>query len=163
MTEINPKTNKEYYYKDNPEAVRKRDATRMYVNGKEVSKSHPLHKPGRYRMLDDAWSHCEIDEKTTEGEVYVIRNRAWSEWQKVGKALDAKDRLKGYQTGSPNRDYELIHTEWFADRHAAEKAIHKMIEQHKSCHDRKGEWFKCYDSVIKEIISAYKEQEREAA
>ena len=37
---INPKTSKPFYYKDNPEAVKARDAKRMYVNGKEVSKKH---------------------------------------------------------------------------------------------------------------------------
>ena len=35
---INPRTGKPYYYKDNPEAVKARNARRMWVNGKEVSK-----------------------------------------------------------------------------------------------------------------------------
>ena len=136
---------------------------RMWINGKYIPQSHPLYKPGRYNSLDDAWSHCEIDERTTEGEVYIIRNRAWPEWQKIGKAVDAQDRLKGYQTGSPKRDYELIHTEWFSNRHTAEKAIHKMLEKHKSCHERRGEWFKSYDSVIKEVMREYKETQGQTA
>ena len=64
MTErfkANPYTGGPMYYKDNPEAVRKRDAQRMYVNGKEISKKHPLHKPGKYKSLDDAWSHNKIE------------------------------------------------------------------------------------------------------
>tara|TARA_R110000782_G_C14718184_1_gene403895 strand:+ start:67 stop:549 length:483 start_codon:yes stop_codon:yes gene_type:complete len=157
MLDINPKTNKKYYYKDNPEAVRKRDASRMYVNGKEVSKKHPLHKPGRYKAWDDPWSHVELDTKTAQGDVYVVRNRAWPTWYKIGRALDAEDRLKTYQTGAPQRDYELVHTEWFENCHTAEKEIHKMLEQHKSCHERRNEWFKSYDSVIKEVMREYKE------
>ena len=102
---ISPYTGKEMYYKDNPEAVRKRDAQRMYVNGKEISKKHPLHKPGRYKSLDDVWSHSQI-ENTKEGEVYAIVNKAWPDWIKVGKACIAEDRLSGYQTSSPFRDYE---------------------------------------------------------
>ena len=31
-------SNRNKYYKDNPEAVKKRDATRVFVNGKEISK-----------------------------------------------------------------------------------------------------------------------------
>ena len=68
----NPYTGKPMYYKDNPNAVRKRDAQRMYVNGKEISKKHPLHKPGRFKSLDDAWSHSKI-ESTEQGDVYVIQ------------------------------------------------------------------------------------------
>ena len=51
---INPKTGKTPYYKDNPEAVKKRDALRMFVNGKEVSKKHALYKAGRYKSFGDA-------------------------------------------------------------------------------------------------------------
>ena len=54
MDKINPKTGKKRYYKDNPEAVKKRDSLRMYVNGKHVSKNHPLYKPGRYKTFNDA-------------------------------------------------------------------------------------------------------------
>ena len=103
----NPYTGNPMYYKDNPEAVRKRDAQRMYVNGKEISKKHPLHKPGRYKSLDDAWSHDKI-ESIDEGEVYIIVNTAWPEWVKVGKAVNSDDRLNGYQTSSPFRDYKVI-------------------------------------------------------
>ena len=155
---LNPKTKKKYYYKDNPEAVRKRDALRMYVNGKEVSKKHPLYKPGRYKTLDDAWSHCEIDERSTEGEVYIIRNSAWTNWLKVGKAVSSEDRLKGYQTSSPFRDYVLEYCEYFDNRHEAEAEIHRMLEKHPKCFARKGEWFKTYIPTIKEVMNEYRNQ-----
>ena len=135
----NPYTGKPMYYKDNPDAVRKRDAQRMYVNGKEISKKHPLHKPGRFKSLDDAWSHSKI-ESTEQGDVYVITNSAWPEWVKVGKASIAEDRLNGSQTSSPFRDYKIVAKIATEDRHAKEREMHKIFEHFAK--ERKGEWFK---------------------
>jgi hypothetical protein len=135
----NPYTGKPMYYKDNPDAVRKRDAQRMYVNGKEISKKHPLHKPGRFKSLDDAWSHSKI-ESTEQGDVYVITNSAWPEWVKVGKASIAEDRLNGYQTSSPFRDYKIVAKLATEDRHKKEREMHKIFEHFAK--ERKGEWFK---------------------
>ena len=138
-TKTNPYTGKPMYYKDKPESVKKRDAKRMFINGKEVSKKHPLHKPGRYKSLDDVWSHGKI-ESTSEGEVYVIINEAWPDWVKVGKASIAEDRLNGYQTSSPFRDYSIIAKLTTKDRHAKEKEMHKVFSHFSN--GRKGEWFK---------------------
>ena len=135
----NPYTGNPMYYKDNPDAVKKRDAQRMYVNGKEVSKKHPLHKPGRFKSWEYAWSHEKI-ESTKLGEVYIITNDAWPEWVKVGKAVSADDRLNGYQTSSPFRDYEVIATLAAEDHHTKEREMHRVFE-HFSV-DRKSEWFK---------------------
>lgn len=135
----NPYTGKPMYYKDKPESVRKRDAQRMYVNGKEISKKHPLHKPGRYKSLDDAWSHNKI-ESIDQGEVYIIINTAWPDWVKVGKAVSSSDRLNGYQTSSPFRDYEIVATLATDNRHTKEREMHKIFEHFSE--ERKGEWFK---------------------
>jgi hypothetical protein len=143
------------YYKDNPEAVRKRDARRMYVNGKEISKKHPLHKPGKYKSLDDAWSHNKI-ESVDNGEVYIIVNAAWPEWVKVGKAVIAKDRLNGYQTSSPFRDYSLVATLSTDNRHTKEREMHKVFTHFAQ--ERKGEWFKI-DKVTAIKLFNYQVQE----
>ena len=156
---ISPYTGKEMYYKDNPEAVRKRDAQRMYVNGKEISKKHPLHKPGRYKSLDDVWSHSQI-ENTKEGEVYAIVNTAWPDWIKVGKACIAEDRLSGYQTSSPFRDYEIVAKVSTEDRHTKEKEMHKVFQHFAD--DRKGEWFKI-DKITAIKLFNYQVQEIEIA
>ena len=132
------------------------NADRMWVNGKYIPRTHPLHKPGRYKTLDDAWSHTEIDERSTAGEVYIIRNPAFCNWLKVGKAVNSEDRLQGYQTSSPHRDYVLEYCEHFENRHQAEAAIHRMLEKHKDCHERKGEWFKTYIPTIKEVMNEYR-------
>lgn len=135
----NPYTGNPMYYKDKPQAVRKRDAQRMYVNGKEISKKHPLHKAGRFKSLDDAWSHNVI-ESVSQGEVYIIVNDAWPDWVKVGKAVNSDDRLNGYQTSAPFRDYRVVAKLLTDDRHNKEKEMHKVFEHFAE--DRKGEWFK---------------------
>jgi len=137
--EPNPYTGKPMYYKDNPEAQYKRNHQRMWVNGKYIPKEHPLHKPGRYKSLDDVWSHSKI-ESTEQGDVYLITNSAWPEWVKVGKASIAEDRLNGYQTSSPFRDYEIVAKIAVSNRHIKEKEMHKAFEYFAD--DRKGEWFK---------------------
>ena len=50
-----------------------------------------------------------------EGYVYVITNKAWPEWVKIGRAIDANDRLRSYQTNSPLRDYWIVYSEYFDD------------------------------------------------
>jgi Fe-S cluster biosynthesis and repair protein YggX len=159
----------DYYYKNATKAFgvqgeckdcwRKYDSEqRMYINGKRINKDHPLWKPGRYNSLDDAWSHKEIDERSSEGEVYIIRNKAWADWYKVGKAVSSEDRLNGYQTSSPFRDYVLEYSEMFENRHQAESTIHRMLEKHEHCLERRGEWFKTYIPVIKEVMNDYRNQ-----
>ena len=152
---INPYTGNQMYYKDKPEAVKKRDAQRMYVNGKEVSKKHPLHKPGRYKSLDDVWSHNKI-ESVDQGEVYIIVNEAWPEWVKVGKAVISEDRLKGYQTSSPFRDYRIVATLSTDNRHTKEREMHKVFAHFAQ--ERKGEWFKI-DKVTAIKLFNYQVQE----
>ena len=138
---INPKTGKKKYYKDNPEAVRKRDETRMYVNGKEVSKKHPLYKAGRYKSFNDAaFSSFERYEKSKDGYVYAITNPAWEGWVKIGMAVDADDRCKSYQTSSPLRDYKLEHCTYFEDRRKAEQQAHEKAEE--ITEECGSEWFK---------------------
>ena len=137
---VNPKTGKPKYYKDNPEAVRKRDSLRMYVNGKEISKKHPLHKPGRYKSFNDAaFSSFENLSSVKEGYVYVISNPAWPDWVKIGMAIDANDRCNSYQTSSPYRDYVLHCAVATDDRRKDESKAHKALE--KISDSRRGEWF----------------------
>tara|TARA_R100000951_G_C2630639_1_gene177538 strand:- start:780 stop:1373 length:594 start_codon:yes stop_codon:yes gene_type:complete len=113
----------------------------MYVNGIYVSRKHPLHKAGRYKSFGDA-AFASLSNYTTskEGEVYVITNKAWDGWVKIGMAVDAVDRLNSYQTSSPHRDYILIHKEFFSDRRRAEAQAHR--EARKVAKKHNSEWFK---------------------
>ncbi len=118
----------------------KHNDTRMYVNGWYIAKTHPLYKPGKYKSFGDAaFTALQKDEQVKEGYVYAICNPAWPEWIKIGMAIDAQDRLNGYQTSSPMRDYVLVYDIYFLDRLAAERKAHKVAERYGK---RQGEWFK---------------------
>jgi hypothetical protein len=135
------------------ETVNRRNLKRMYVAGKYVSQTHPLWKSGRYSSFNDAaFSSLVNYNASTKGDVYIITNKAWPEWAKVGKAVDATDRLKNYQTSDPFRAYELYHSVTKENRHTAEVEAHKALEALSK--DRKNEWFKIDLSEAKEILEA---------
>ena len=131
----------------------KKNTTRMFVNGKYISKTHPLHKPGRYKSLDDAWSHNKI-ESINEGEVYAIGNKAWPDWVKIGKAVDADDRLNGYQKSSPFRDYFVITKIKTDNRHDAERKMHRLFDS--KAKERNNEWFKITSSQTKDLFDGFR-------
>jgi hypothetical protein len=87
-----------------------------------------------------------------EGDVYIITNPAWKGWMKVGMALDAKDRLKSYQTSSPLRDYKLNYKKYFKDRRSAESTAHRRLK--RICKDFEGEWFYININKVKEVIES---------
>tara|TARA_B110000858_G_C17478429_1_gene326020 strand:- start:42 stop:554 length:513 start_codon:yes stop_codon:yes gene_type:complete len=135
------------------ETVNRRNLKRMYVAGKYVPQSHPLWKSGRYSSFNDAaFSSLVNYNASPKGDVYIITNKAWPEWVKVGKAVDATDRLKSYQTSDPFRAYELYHSVTKENRHTAEVEAHKALEALSK--DRKNEWFKINLSEAKEILEA---------
>ena len=137
----------------------KSNPARMFVNGKYISNKHPLHKPGSYKSFGDAaFSALEKDKKVKEGYVYVITNPAWPEWVKIGMAIDAEDRLNGYQTSSPMRDYQLVHAIATHDRARAERVAHKAAAL---CGERQGEWFKITNEEAETILQHIKETEDE--
>jgi len=128
-----------------------RDSQRMWVNGKHISKSHPLYKAGRYKGFEEAaFSSLENYKESAEGEVYIITNKAWDGWVKVGMAVDAEDRLKNYQTSSPFRDYVLYYSYKTDDRRKAESKAHSKLEQ---LFERNNEWFKCTPQEAKGVLN----------
>ena len=128
-----------------------RQNTRMWVDGKYVSKSHPLYKAGRYKGFEEAaFSSLENYKESAEGEVYIITNKAWDGWVKVGMAVDAEDRLKNYQTSSPFRDYVLYYSYKTDDRRKAESTAHSKLEQ---LFERNNEWFKCTPQEAKGVLN----------
>jgi len=84
-----------------------------------------------------------------EGAVYIITNKAWDGWVKVGMAVDAEDRLKNYQTSSPFRDYVLYYSYNTDDRRKAESKAHSRLEQ---LFERNNEWFKCTPQEAKGVL-----------
>ena len=137
--------------KQRAETHHKKNTDRMFVNGKYISKTHPLHKPGRYKTFTDAaFDSLAKYEMSKEGQVYIITNPNFPEWIKVGMAIDSEDRLNGYQTSSPFRDYSLF-TSWsVVDRRSAESEAHSLLEK---SFDRRGEWFKCTPEQAHEAVA----------
>lgn len=118
-----------------------KNPTRMYVNGKYISRKHPLYKPGRYKTFNDAAFEGTYKlENIKEGYVYAITNAAWPGWVKIGMAIDAEDRLNGYQTSSPHRDFVLEHAVKTNDRRKSEREAHRKAK--KLSVDSNSEWFK---------------------
>ena len=135
----------------------KENSARMYVDGKYISVRHPLYKAGRYKTFNDAaFSSLKNYNQCASGHVYVVSNPAWEGWYKIGKAIDAQDRCKGYQTSSPLRDYVLEYSDTFDDRNRAERMTHDKAR--KLSVDNNGEWFKMpLDKIIK-IIDGIKDE-----
>jgi len=143
----NSKYPKSKYPYNNP----KSNPNRMFVNGKYIPKSHPLHKPGKYKTFNDAaFDGTYKLDSIKEGYVYAITNPAWPEWVKIGMAIDADDRCNGYQTSSPFRDYTLEHMIVTNNRRAAETEAHKLAN--KMAVETRGEWFKLDIEQAKNIL-----------
>jgi len=133
----------------------KHNDTRMYVNGRYIAKTHPLYKPGSYTSFGDAaFTALQKDERVKEGYVYAVSNPAWPEWIKIGMAIDADDRLNGYQTSSPMRDYRLIYSIATQDRGRLERIAHKAAAK---CGEKQGEWFKITGEQAIVILESIKE------
>lgn len=138
----------------------KRNPTRMFVNGKYVPMSHPLHKPGNYKTFEDAaFSSLSKYKKTKAGQVYIVVNKAWKGWVKIGSSIDAADRCNGYQTSSPFRDYKLKFKKDFENRRLAESKVHKICKN--KAEDFNSEWFKISIKTAREIIENIKEENYE--
>ena len=137
----------------NPKHNPKNNPKRMFVNGKYVPKSHPLYKAGNYSSFEDAaFSSLEKYQSSTEGQVYIITNPSFPEWVKVGMAVDAEDRLRGYQTSSHFRDYELFYSWSVHDRRAAETEAHSILKEWTA--GKKNEWFKCSPAFARVMLDS---------
>lgn len=91
---------------------------------------------------------AEVSGVEKRGFVYVITHPAWPEYCKVGRAFDPESRLRGYQTGCPNRAYRLRYAAYFPDCVAAEKLIHDTLADYRA----EGEWFRIPASVVEYSI-----------
>lgn len=133
----NPKTNKQ----------------RMWVDGKYIPSKHPLHKPGKYKSFEHAaFESLKNYSAAKEGQVYILYSPAYPSWCKIGMAVDARDRLSSFQTGTPYRDYILVAAYDVPDRRKAETEAHNLLRE---THASKNEWFVVGANVAKEILDGY--------
>jgi hypothetical protein len=124
--------------RNNPRNNPNNNPQRMFVNGKYIPKSHKLYKAGNFKTFSDAAFES-------------LANPAWKGWIKIGMAIEAEDRLKGYQTSSPLRDFKLKFKKYFDNRRIAEQQAHALCA--KKALKRKGEWFKVDLKIAKDIIN----------
>ena len=91
-----------------------------------------------------------------KGYIYAITNPAWPDWIKIGKAIDADNRLNSYQTSSPKRDYELLYCKYFDDYHEVEKEAHTLASKFSA--ETNNEWFHITKQQAKEVLDTLYEQ-----
>lgn len=131
----------------------KNNNEQMWVNGKYISKFHPFHKVGRFKSFEHAAFESLGNYKgVVEGQVYILYSPAYPSWCKIGMAVDARDRLSNFQTGTPYRDYILVASYDVPDRREAEKEAHKLLRE---THASKNEWFVVGANVAKEILDGH--------
>lgn len=116
------------------------------------------HYPSKISVINKVVTNLYNQQKS--GYVYAIGNNAWEGWIKIGMAVDAEDRLKGYQTSSPHRDYFLLHKEFFHNRRRAESQAH--IQARKIADEYNSEWFKISKDKVINIINSIDNVEKTA-
>lgn len=75
----------------------------------------------------------------------------------IGMAVDSEDRLNGYQTSSPFRDYALFTCWSVTDRRSAESEAHVLLDK---MYERRGEWFNCTPEQAQSAIAELMEQHK---
>lgn len=77
------------------------------------------------------------NEPNNEGYIYVIINKAWKGYYKIGQTINLAKRLGSYQTSSPKRDYQYLTTIKVNDMNKAERYV---LDELKRFYDVQGEW-----------------------
>lgn len=83
-----------------------------------------------------------------DGFVYIIGHPKLT-GVKIGRAFDPASRLRGYQTGCPQRAYELLYVSpYVADCPELERSVHDVLEADRLS----GEWFNTEPVFAAELI-----------
>ena len=88
---------------------------------------------------------------TSPGWLYIIINKSWPGWLKVGTTRNLKTRLQTYQTSSPFRDYEIIYSIKHPQYLQAEQNIKKQMAYFAK--RIKNEWYEVDLQVAKVRLS----------
>lgn len=102
----------------------------------------------------DAKKRSHPTYKPKPGFIYVISNKVWPGWYKVGlTTTSVEDRLQSYNIGSPHRDYVTSFAIAVPDVRYFEKKVHKALRATGSYYNN--EWFEinlyAIISIIKEL------------
>lgn len=74
------------------------------------------------------------------GYLYIISNKSWENWVKIGVTENLNKRLQQYQTASPFRDYVIEYSLFHPQYLEAEKKIKEVMKHFAS--EIRNEWFK---------------------
>jgi predicted GIY-YIG superfamily endonuclease len=77
------------------------------------------------------------------GYLYIISNKAFPGFVKVGITENIENRLRSYQTSDPKRGYKIEFYIKHPNCREAEKRIKKMMKYFSTDIIQKGEWYKC--------------------
>lgn len=94
-----------------------------------------------------------LDNKTkySTGYVYLITNKAWPDWIKVGRATNIKARLVTYQTSSPLRDFEVMTKAYCTNTQKTETLLLDAMQDVATA--QKGEWVKLPKRTAKNLFN----------
>lgn len=87
--------------------------------------------------------------KSNEGFVYVVSNKSWMKYLKIGRAVDPYKRVASFNTYDPTQQFRLRYIKYFINCVDAEKAIHELLVKKRV----RGEWFRiqlndAYSSLV---------------
>ena len=83
----------------------------------------------------------------SSGYLYIITNKSWPGWIKIGTTRNLKTRLQSYQTSSPFRDYDVIYSIKHPAYLQAEQNIKKQMAHFAK--QIKNEWYEVDIEVAK--------------
>lgn len=99
-----------------------------------------FHRALAWKLVDAGSTTVKAEDflaKNAMGFVYIIGHPKFSGRYKIGRACDPIQRLNSFQTGCPERAYELITSVYFHDCIFAEAELHARLSDYRLA----GEWF----------------------
>ena len=88
--------------------------------------------------------------------IYILKNKAWKGYLKIGRAKDPQKRLNSYQTSSPHRDFEIVYFKKLRNVYIIEKYFELNYQK------TSGEWiFETEASAISKIEEIIAENDLE--
>lgn len=72
--------------------------------------------------------------------IYIIEHPKFKGWIKLGRTVNLKSRLDGYQTGCPFREYKMVYNKYIPN-----SILVTTIENYfkLNIHNNGFEWFEC--------------------
>ena len=97
--------------------------------------------------------HCGSTQLT--GYIYAFKNPAFKGWVKIGKTNNLKNRLRSFNTGSPLKDFECVHSIDIPKTKL--KTYEKKILKETSlqAEESNGEWRKISSKKLMNIFNSY--------